>query len=53
MHRGSGKDIADLHQFCMELVDSINAKYGEGEYMPVVWLERPVSARDSQKLTSS
>ncbi len=40
--RGSGKDIAELHQYCMELVDGINAKYGDGDYAPVVWLERPV-----------
>ena len=42
LSRGSGKDIAELHQYCMELVDGINAKYGDGDYSPVVWLERPV-----------
>ncbi len=44
--RGSGKDIAELHQYCMELVDGINVKYGDGDYAPVVWLERPVRKAD-------
>lgn len=40
--RTAGQEIADLHTFCVELVASINAKYGGEGYQPIVWLERPV-----------
>ena len=41
-HRSTGKDIAELHDYCAELVAQINAKYATPSYTPVVWLERPV-----------
>ena len=40
--RTAGQDITDLHSFCVDLVASINAKYGCEGYQPIVWLERPV-----------
>lgn len=40
--RSTGKDIAELHDYCAELVAQINAKYATPSYTPVVWLERPV-----------
>lgn len=40
--RAPGKDVEDLHQYVLSLVESINSKFGEPGYQPVVWLERPV-----------
>ncbi|MEO2192007.1 MAG: trehalose-6-phosphate synthase, partial [bacterium] len=42
--RASGKDLEELHAYATNLVQSINARFGNEEenYQPVVWLERPV-----------
>ncbi len=42
--RASGKDLEELHAYATNLVQSINARFGNeaDNYQPVVWLERPV-----------
>ncbi|PSC69557.1 trehalose phosphate synthase [Micractinium conductrix] len=40
--RAPGKDVEDLQRFVLDLVESINARYRQPGYEPVVWLERPV-----------
>lgn len=40
--RSTGKDVDELHDHIMKLVDSINARFRAPGYEPVVWLERPV-----------
>lgn len=40
--RAPGRDVDDLHAHVMHLVESINAKFREPGYEPIVWLERPV-----------
>ena len=42
LHRSSGKDLTELHEYIMSLVERINKTYGDGDYKPVVWLGRPV-----------
>ena len=41
--RSSSKDITELHDFVLSVADRINKKYSRGSYLPVVWVERPVS----------
>lgn len=41
--RSSSKDITELHDFVLGVANRINKKYGSGSYLPVVWVERPVS----------
>ncbi|DBA83832.1 hypothetical protein WJX77_001850 [Trebouxia sp. C0004] len=41
--RSSSKDITELHDFVLSVADRINKKYSHGSYLPVVWVERPVS----------
>jgi len=40
--RAPGRDVEDLHAYVINLVETINAKFREPGYEPVVWLERPV-----------
>ena len=40
--RSPGKDVQELHDFAVSVVERINAKYGAKGYQPVVWLERSV-----------
>ncbi|CAL5223978.1 g6589 [Coccomyxa viridis] len=40
--RSPGKDVQELHDFAVSVVERINAKYGAEGYQPVVWLERSV-----------
>lgn len=40
--RSPGKDVQELHDFAVAVVERINAKYGAEGYQPVVWLERSV-----------
>ncbi|CAL8463619.1 g3153 [Coccomyxa elongata] len=40
--RSPGKDVQELHDFAVSLVERINKKYGTESYQPVVWLERSV-----------
>ena len=40
--RSPGKDVLELHDYCVALVESVNAKYSNGTYKPIVWLERSV-----------
>jgi len=40
--RAPGKDVEDLQRYVLDLVESINARYRQPGYEPVVWLERPV-----------
>ncbi len=42
MCRSPGKDVQELHDFAVSLVERINKKYGTESYQPVVWLERSV-----------
>jgi len=41
--RSNSKDIIELHDFVLSVADRINKKYSRGSYLPVVWVERPVS----------
>lgn len=41
--RSSSKDSTELHDFVLSVADRINKKYSRGSYLPVVWVERPVS----------
>ncbi|KAL4451713.1 hypothetical protein ABPG75_007375 [Micractinium tetrahymenae] len=40
--RAPGKDVEDLQRYVLDLVESVNARYRQPGYEPVVWLERPV-----------
>lgn len=40
--RSPGKDVQELHDFAVSLVERINSKYTQDSYQPVVWLERSV-----------
>lgn len=40
--RSPGKDVQELHDFAVSVVERINKKYGTEGYQPVVWLERSV-----------
>ncbi len=40
--RSPGKDVQELHDFAVSVVERINKKYGAEGYQPVVWLERSV-----------
>lgn len=40
--RTSGKDIAELHEYVLNLAQRINRKYGQPNYEPVQYLERHV-----------
>ena len=40
--RAPGKDVEELHAYALSLVESINSRFGEPGYQPVVWLERSV-----------
>ena len=40
--RSPERDVQELHDFCVSVVERINAKYGAEGYPPVVWLERSV-----------
>ena len=42
LRRSPGKDVQELHDYAVSLVEHINAKYGGPSYQPVVWLERSV-----------
>jgi trehalose 6-phosphate synthase/phosphatase len=42
VRRSPGKDVQELHDFAVSLVERINGKYGTATYQPVVWLERSV-----------
>lgn len=52
MCRSNSKDITELHDYALSIVDRINSKYGEGNYQPVVWIERPVSLYEKIALYS-
>lgn len=34
--------MEDLQRYVLDLVESVNARYRQPGYEPVVWLERPV-----------
>jgi trehalose 6-phosphate synthase/phosphatase len=40
--RSSGKDLTELHDYVLALVQNINSKYSQEGYQPVVWFERTV-----------
>lgn len=40
--RAPGRDVDDLHSHVVELVESINSRFRQPGYEPVVWLDRPV-----------
>ena len=50
--RSSSKDITELHDFVLSVANRINKKYGAGNYLPVVWVERPVSLYEKIALYS-
>ena len=50
--RSSSKDIRELHDFVLSVANRINKKYGVGNYLPVVWVERPVSLYEKIALYS-
>lgn len=50
--RSNSKDITELHDYALSIVDRINSKYGNGNYQPVVWIERPVSLYEKIALYS-
>jgi hypothetical protein len=51
--RSSSKDITELHDFVLSVADRINKKYSCGSYLPVVWVERPVSLCEKIALYST
>jgi hypothetical protein len=42
VRRSPGKDVQELHDFAVSLVERLNSKYAQDNYQPVVWLERSV-----------
>lgn len=50
--RSSSKDITELHDFVLSVVERINKKYGIRNYLPIVWVERPVSLYEKIALYS-
>ena len=50
--RSNSKDIAELHDYALSIVERVNCKYSSGSYQPVVWIERPVSLYEKIALYS-
>ena len=50
--RSNSKDITELHDFVLGVAKRINKKYGSGSYLPIVWVERPVSLYEKIALYS-
>ena len=50
--RSNSKDITELHDYCLSIVERVNHKYGTGPYQPIVWVERPVSLYEKIALYS-
>lgn len=50
--RSNSKDIAELHDYALSIVERVNRKYSSGSYQPIVWIERPVSLYEKIALYS-
>ena len=50
--RSNSKDITELHDFALSVANRVNKKYGSGSYLPIVWVERPVSLYEKIALYS-